>query len=195
MAMNTAVAKRADHSVARPLPVLVPLIQQELAAGNRAGLEHYRRAGEMLLEAREQVAPFKWGKWLTKNFALSRQTAYDYMRAAERIRDEPDLVKRALQPPSLRSITKPNAQPPNVHWRPVINATKKIDVDPFTETRQARMDEVQLHRDLALELIDIGFKALATRLHPDRGGSRDAMRRLNRVRDELKAVATTRRFE
>jgi hypothetical protein len=52
-----------------------------------------------------------------------------------------------------------------------------------------------LHRDLALELIDIGFKALATRLHPDRGGSKDAMRRLNRVRDELKTVAASRRFE
>lgn len=188
------LALKSTTQIARPLPVLVPLIQQELSAGNRAGVEHYRRAGEMLLEAREQVAPFKWGKWLSKNFVLSQRTASDYMRLAERIRDEPDIQQHAAKQ-SIRSILQPNAQPANVHWRPVIDATKKIDVDPFTETRQARTDEVQLHRDLALELIDIGFKALATRLHPDRGGSRDAMRRLNRVRDELKAVATTRRFE
>ena len=64
----------------------------------------------------------------------------------------------------------------------MINATKGIDVETFTEAKQARADEVQLHRDLALELIDIGWKALATRLHPDRGGSHAAMRRLNRVR-------------
>jgi hypothetical protein len=48
---------------------------------------------------------------------------------------------------------------------------------------------------LAVELVDIGFKALATRLHPDHGGSEQAMRRLNRVRRELKSVAKTRRFE
>jgi hypothetical protein len=35
---------------------------------------------------------------------------------------------------------------------------------------------------------------MATRLHPDRGGSRDAMQRLNTVRDELKSIAATRRF-
>ena len=66
--------------------------------------------------------------------------------------------------------------------------------DDFVQERQARDDEVQLHRELAEELIDIGYRALATRLHPDRGGSKDAMTRLNRVRDELKQIAQTRRF-
>jgi len=190
--MRGAVAVREKSQVARPLPVLVPLIQEEITAGNRAGLEHYRRAGELLLEAREQVAPFKWGKWLSKNFTLSRTTAYLYMKAAERGREEPDVVQRVEQP-SLRSFT--GQKPTNVHWRPVIAATKQLDIDDFADARQARADEVQLHRNLALELIDIGFKALATRLHPDRGGSKEAMRRLNRVRDELKSGAATRRFE
>jgi hypothetical protein len=171
--------------------VLVPLIQNELTAGNRAGLDHYRRAGDMLLEAREQVASFKWGKWLSKNFELSRATAHRYMQAAQRIQEDPELVSHGRQP-SIRSITGREEHP---HWRPVFEATKNVDVDGFAEARQARDEEVQLHRDLALELIDIGFKALATRLHPDRGGSKDAMRRLNRVRDELKGVAETRRFE
>jgi hypothetical protein len=35
---------------------------------------------------------------------------------------------------------------------------------------------------------------MATRLHPDRGGSKYAMARLNCVRDELKSIAKTRRF-
>lgn len=189
--MKSAVAVKPKEHIARPLAVLVPLIKNELSAGNRAGLEHYRQAGEMLLEAREQVPAFKWGSWLSKNFELSRTTAHHYMKVAQRIQDEPDLVYHGKQP-SMRSITGRQEHP---HWRPVFEATKKIDVDEFAEVKQARADEVQLHRDLALELIDIGFKALATRLHPDRGGSRDAMRRLNRVRDELKSVATTRRFE
>jgi hypothetical protein len=190
--MRAAVAVRPKTQVSRPLPVLVPLIQGELSAGNNAGIEHYRRAGEMLLEAREQVAPFKWGKWLSKNFELGRTTAHYYMKLAQRIQDDPDIVQRAEQP-SIRSLT--GQKPAHAHWQPVFKATQQIDVDPFTEAKQARADEVQLHRDLALELIDIGFKALATRLHPDRGGSKDAMRRLNRVRDELKAVAANRRFE
>jgi hypothetical protein len=66
--------------------------------------------------------------------------------------------------------------------------------DEFVQERQARDDEIKLHRELAEELIDIGYRALATRLHPDRGGSKDAMSRLNRVRDELKQIAETRRF-
>jgi hypothetical protein len=42
---------------------------------------------------------------------------------------------------------------------------------------------------LAMQLIDIGYKALATKLHPDKGGSGDAMSRLNEVRDRLKQRA------
>jgi hypothetical protein len=91
------------------------------------------------------------------------------MMAAERIREDPAIVDRGRQ--SLKGIVRPNERPAHHHWQPVFEATKKIDVDEFAEARQARAEEVQLHRDLALELIDIGFKALATRLHPDRGGS------------------------
>jgi hypothetical protein len=191
--MRSALAVKDKAQIARPLPVLVPLIQVELLAGKQAGLEHYRRAGELLLEAREQVAAFKWGQWLSKNFDLSRSTAYEHMKLAERLEQDPDLVRRGGQ--SMRSITRPNAKPAHAHWQDVFEAAEQIAVDEFKEARQARADEVQLHRDLALELIDLGFKALATRLHPDRGGSKDAMRRLNRVRDELKSVAATRRFE
>ena len=75
------------------------------------------------------------------------------------------------------------------------DALADVDVEAVSQDRQARADEIELHRELALEMIDIGFKALATRLHPDRpGGSRAAMARPNRVREELKQVAATRRF-
>ena len=40
--------------------------------------------------------------------------------------------------------------------------------------------------DLALELINIGYKALAKKLHPDAGGSEKSMARL-KVRDHLLA--------
>ena len=44
-------------------------------------------------------------------------------------------------------------------------------------------------RDLGLSLIDIGFKALAMKLHPDKGGSQKEMTRLSRVRDRLRGSA------
>jgi curved DNA-binding protein CbpA len=43
-----------------------------------------------------------------------------------------------------------------------------------------------LEKNLALKLIGIGYKVLSIKLHPDKGGSHDAMRRLNRVRAKLK---------
>ncbi len=42
-------------------------------------------------------------------------------------------------------------------------------------------------RKLARHLIDVGYRALALRLHPDMaGGSSEAMTRLSRVRDSLR---------
>jgi hypothetical protein len=41
-------------------------------------------------------------------------------------------------------------------------------------------------------MIDIGYKALAMKLHPDKGGSQEDMARLNRVRDRLRWVFPSR---
>lgn len=41
-------------------------------------------------------------------------------------------------------------------------------------------------RVLALRVIDVGYKAVAHEVHPDKGGSVDEMARLNAVRDHLK---------
>lgn len=51
------------------------------------------------------------------------------------------------------------------------------------------MQEREAQRTLALRLIDIGYKVLAKELHPDAGGSKDAMARLHIVRDRLKSHA------
>ena len=189
-----ATLRATPHTtVARPLKVLVPLIQEALHQGDAAGLAYYREAGEMLLEAREQVPGRGWTSWLSKNFALSRVTAWRYMKLAEkpiRFGHETDNV-------TLQSAI---GERPSDHarrvgaWQPIRDFTARVPADRFGQERQAIQDEVALHRQVAIQLIDIGYRALATRLHPDRGGSKEAMSRLNRVRDELKAVAETRRF-
>lgn len=191
----TQLARRtATNTIARPLKILVPLIQSELHAGNRAGAEHFRKAGEMLIEAKEQIARGGWGRWLTKNFALSDRTAREYMQTARAFASGEGFAGSV--PTSKAEVTgqTERARAVRAAARPFLNAVRDVDREEFVQERQARADEITLHRDLAAELIDLGYRALATRLHPDRGGSKDAMSRLNRVRDELKEIATTRRF-
>jgi hypothetical protein len=183
--MATSVAVRERGAVARPLKVLVPLIKQELERGDAAGVEHYRRAGEMLIEAREQVARGEWTAWLEKNFELSHGTAKRWMKLA---------VVSADRRRSVRSIqevvepNRPNRIVPPAYHEPVQRVTERVDVDRLMQERQDRQKEERLIHDLALQLIDIGYKVLVTKLHPDKGGSQESMQRLNRVRELLRAA-------
>jgi hypothetical protein len=192
-----ALAVASKRTITRPLKMLIPLIQSELQQGNSAGHEHYRRAGEMLIEAKEQVAYGGWGRWLQKNFALHQTTANDYIRLARKHREfEGGALK--VPPTSLRDASgdteRERQHRQSSQQQAFRRVLRDVAAETFVQERQARDDEIELHRELAVELIDIGYRALATKLHPDRGGSKEAMARLNRVRDELKQMAETRRF-
>ena len=172
------------RAVAHPLKVLVPLIKDELAAGEAAGLEHYRQAGEMLNEAKEQVAHGSWARWLTKNFELSQTTAKRYMRLA-RIPDDDDAFKSTTDGRfrSYREII--GERPARVAWHDGV----RENIERIRQETLSRQQARDAARKLAMQLIDIGYKALATKLHPDKGGSREAMMLLNEVRDRLKQRA------
>ena len=199
MSVAVATNKNAVRRVPRPLKVLVPMIQEELIAGTEAGLAHYLKAGRMLNEARELVTHGNWYKWLKDNFHLSRNTASDYMRLARKADEDPDFKRngtitidaalgREREPRVIKSVTRANK------LKALFDNVEKVNVGRLAEERQSRDDEIKLHREMARKLIDLGYRAMATRLHPDQGGSRDAMSRLNTVRDELKEFAATRRF-
>jgi hypothetical protein len=192
----TALATQPRTQVGRTLKTLIPLIQSELQQGNAAGREHYRHAGEMLIEAKDQLSHGSWTQWLTRNFELSQKQAQVYMRWA---REHQKRVGDAhLQYRSLREMTGHTERDRDARTSKQHQEFRRImrDIprDDFVRERQARDDEVETRRALAAKLIDAGYRALATTLHPDRGGSKDAMSRLNRVRDELKQIAQTRRF-
>ena len=186
--MRPVLATRRKAHIARPRRLLIPDIQTELAMGDDAGLDHYRRAGEMLLEAKDQVAKGRWGQWLGKNFELSRKTAYRYMALAEQNEEE------VGDDTTIAEAIGESMGPRNTAWKRFEKVTRRLKVNRFAQDQQTQQQEMVTRRTLALQLIDLGYRALATRLHPDRGGSKDAMVRLIEVRDELKSVAANRRF-
>jgi Protein of unknown function (DUF3102) len=186
----TTVAVKGETKVARPLRVLVPLIKEELDAGYSAGIEHYRRAGEMLIEAKSQLEHGEWEPWLKQNFELSRRTAYRYMaliRSGEQ--DEMRRDPGTFQPRTLsEALGDLRTSADRGHWtRPVREVVSRVNVNRLAEERQSREREAALIKQLAHQLVDIGYRVLAAKLHPDRpGGSHEAMKRLNAVRRLLK---------
>lgn len=192
-----APALREPTHISRPLKTLIPLIQSELQQGNNAGHEHYRLAGEMLIEAKEQVGHGGWNRWLSKNFELSPLTAQRYMRMA-RLHDEMRRGVTQSAPTSISQMigdTERRREGRQSKQRQAFrSALRDVARDEFVQERQVRDQEIELHRSMAGRLIDLGYKALAMELHPDRGGTKEAMTRLNRVRDELRSIAQTRRF-
>jgi hypothetical protein len=50
-------------------------------------------------------------------------------------------------------------------------------------------EERHAEHDLAIRMIDAGYRTMARVSHPDVGGSKDTMAQLNRVRDRLRELA------
>jgi hypothetical protein len=174
------------EALARPLIVLAPLIRSELEAGDAlvrvAGIEHYRKAGEMLLEAKEQCGHGEWTAWVNRNFHLSITTAQRYIKLVGH--------PKTSRAPSLSSITEPHRAPGHrATWHePVQRVVERVNTRALVADQQSRAKETKLIHALGHQLIDIGYKVLAAKLHPDKGGSAEAMARLNRVRQILKGA-------
>jgi hypothetical protein len=187
----TTVATASDTQVARPLRVLVPLIKEELDAGYSAGLEHYRRAGALLIEAKSQLQHGEWRAWLKRNFVLSHETARRYMNLA---RENQNARSRAsFRPRTLSEAVGDFRKYPErsgalgASGKDVRRIVAQVDVDRLAKDRQSREREAKLTKELAHTLIDIGYRVLAAKLHqPDREGSSEAMARLNHVRTLLR---------
>ena len=191
--MTAQLATREGRAVSRPLKVLIPMINGELELGDTAGAEHYANAGDMLIEAKEQISHGGWGKWLSKNFELHSTTAQRYMAMARYRKQRGSLDFTSLSDLTgdrERRRTKRNSK----QEKSLRGLLRELARDAYVQERQSAQIEIELHRKLAEDLINAGFRVLATKLHPDRGGSHDAMKRLTLVRDELKQVAKLRRF-
>ncbi len=200
--MSQALAKSESGRIARPLKVLVPLIQDDLKNGKeaaeRAGMPYYQAAGEKLIEAKAQLKHGEFIPWVERNFGIKKNQSALYMSLAKHTQVE---KLGATNFSSLSEFQRETGQKPADYntfaskkpsWQePVRQVIDRVDTESLNLKREElkRADERDVQRELALRLIDIGYKVLAQTLHPDKGGSREAMARLNAVRDRLKGNA------
>jgi hypothetical protein len=191
--------------ISRPLNVLVPLIKSELERGDKAGEEaarpYHEKAGGHLIEAAladdTQGADEFWD-WAEETFERPRKL----LRACMEIAFGSNDIKIEKAPyQTLADLMRAKGKGPAKDWRAgknVHDAIKQPLKDAVSRPKlhapkMKLIDERALQKKLAKELIDIGYRALAARLHPDkRGGSKEAMRRLNDVRAMLKKCVERR---
>jgi hypothetical protein len=192
--MTTTLAKKTEVKLARPIGVLAPLIRADVRDGDIAGMKFYLRAGEKLIEAKagEELKHGEFENWACEVTDRSQQTWTDWMRAARNQKKS-----KAVQFKSIRQAVGGHRASVGAkgNYRAWHDPVKKIasevksDVKRVDFTEIDRKQEVREEQKLALRLIDIGYKVLAVELHPDKGGSKEVMTRLNVVRDNLKACA------
>lgn len=187
------LADTAETDVVQPLQTLIPLIRDDIARGReaaeRAALPFYRAAGEKLLEAKAQLPHGEFEAWIKRHFKITPRQARHYMQLAEQTAGQNG---SALPFSSLsdfvRHASNPNYNRPSAWHEPVRQIVNGVDTETLNRARDEmkRAEEREAQRKLALQLIDIGYKVLARKLHPDKGGSPEAMTRLNAVRDRLR---------
>ena len=108
------------------------------------GLEHFRRAGEMLKEAKQNHGQHgKWGKWLEKNVPnIPQQRASEYVRLAEGWDKLPPggnlRLKAALRIVAGKEPKKRSDADPNVE------DDKRLPVEIYLHPNQIRQLESML---------------------------------------------------
>lgn len=181
--------------VARPLKVLVPLIQQDFEAAEKAGMEYYKRAGEKLNEVKEghfsERPASEFYEWAQKTFGKKKDQTRTYMALGARDDAKSFTSLRHLNRETGRDV-RPTSGLIRREWTAPVDAVAQKAREEarrlVSSQELTRRQEREAESKLGLRLIDIGFKVLAQELHPDKvGGSREAMSRLNRVRDRLKS--------
>jgi hypothetical protein len=169
--MAQLAKKQGDDKIARPLNVLVPLIQADLkhgsAAAEEAGLPYYRAAGEKMLEAKPQIPHGNFRNWIERNFPIRYKHARRYMQLAEETTEK----SLARDFSSLGDFLRQSGNEPSynrpVSWqKPVKQIVSRVDTETLNLKKEElkRADERDAQRKLALQLIDIGYKVLAREL-------------------------------
>ena len=80
-------------------------LEVEIKVYLRQEAESAIKVGNLLKQAKEQVAHGEWGTWLNSNFGLSQATANNYMKVAERFSADFEMV-RNFKPAQLITLMR-----------------------------------------------------------------------------------------
>jgi hypothetical protein len=114
----------------------------------------------MLIEAKLQVGHGGCGRWLAKNFDLSDRTAQLYMQwAREHDENRKPLAGSLFELSGGTERRREERQ--SKQQQDFRRVLRDVSRDDFVQERQVRDDEIRLHREMAEELVDLGYRALA----------------------------------
>lgn len=183
-----------DRALARPLKVLTPLLDELIKEYHEAvenvALETRRAAGAILNEAKVHHRTVRdWDTYVRRR-GLSPSTADRWM-ALDTVASQRSpgpgrqLFKKGetLEGVTGESRTPRIAEP--IYYQPVQKVLNSVNTEALAGEVESVRKERELVRDLGMQLIKIGFRVLAAKLHPDKGGSSEAMARLNKVKSIL----------
>jgi hypothetical protein len=197
--MNTQLqTQNNNHRIVKEKYVTHTLKEiPKLIRDNLYGIKrNWQVIGELLMEAKflfeedgkseRQIASDFWEWFENQGFNFSRSTGDKNMQAVAKFLKLKATERRTLRP-SVTGTLYPDYQHPKEEIEAKVR--KSVEMSRrMLEQGALRRDEEDLVRKLALQIVDIGFKTLSSRFHPDRkGGSHDAMRRLNEARRLLKS--------
>jgi hypothetical protein len=148
--------------------------------------DHFIASGRYLAMPKTGYAP-TWQHWellLKTKVNLSTGRASELMQLADGRKDLQQIRDgKAQSVAQLRAERSSSLQDECSEEQIPGGAARSFALEQSFIQQEGR----DLEAKLGLRLIDIGFKSLARDLHPDKGGSREAMTRLNKVRERLRA--------
>jgi hypothetical protein len=192
-----------EPRVSRPLKELTALVREDLVAARKAEAPHYAVAGEKLREAKAHFELNSYGlpfgfhespgfcEWAARMFDCSQYQVKLWMKYAVEVNGgKPFAFQAEVKAPEATAPKRPPRPAPKWHGPrgqgPVQEIRNQINFPRLIEEQEAREKEAKLQKKLKAQLIDAGRKAMAIKLHPDRGGSTADMTRLNQVCDAMK---------
>lgn len=183
---RTTAARPRQTQVRSPkettLDQLAQQIKEALQHAERkihATLEDTRRAGELLIKAKEEVEHGEWGLWLEKHFALSESSAGLYMKLAREwdkipnvgnlsLREAAKLLYAPDKKPSAGEDGAQESEPPPWTVQQVLKAFDRFKValtkaseyaDASVEVRQFR-DMIDSEWQQVSKAYDVGREAM-----------------------------------
>lgn len=207
--MNNHQVTKTDKELARPRTVIVMDIKHAFAEMRGAIGEVERkfkyRIGGLFIELRTTFEKGKSGTREFNDYCDDRDLPFKphgrdewmiyYNKLQRKISSAEDIPKRF---PPLRSVThKGHVEPVYTErkiaqeYKDKINAAFKAQRRFEVEQQDCEKEDELIHQ-LATKIVDVGYRVLSVKLHPDKGGSHDAMRRLGAAKELLKHALTHR---